>query len=151
MKNGNVADGIKVEVMELKPVVVKKAAKERTSGEGQSLFGKMVECDDFVDILHGERVTERGAPVDKVLLLQQPLGNQLFQIVKGALTVCPLRGRWLRILLHFLDLRLLGRHLRCAGLEILGGCGERGGEVGVGVFLGGRRRCLGSDWGFGGF
>jgi hypothetical protein len=68
-ENGNVADGIRIEVMELKPVIVKKAAKERTSGEGQSPFGKMVECDDFVDILHGERFMERGAPVDKVFLL----------------------------------------------------------------------------------
>jgi hypothetical protein len=103
-ENGNVANGIRVEVMELNPVIVKKAPKEGTSGEGQSPFDKMVECDDFVDILHGERFTERGAPVDKVFLLQQPLGNQFFQIVEGALTVCPLRGRWLRTLLHFLDL-----------------------------------------------
>jgi hypothetical protein len=86
-ENGDVADGIRVEVMELKPVVVKKAAEERTSGEGQSPFGKMEECDDFVDILHGERFTERGAPVNKVFLLEQPLGNQFVQIVKGALTV----------------------------------------------------------------
>jgi hypothetical protein len=103
-ENGDVADGIRVEVMELKPVVVKKAAEERTSGEGQSPFGKMVECDDFVDILHGERFTERGAPVDEIFLLQQPLGNKFFQIVEGALTVCPLRGCWFRILLHSLDL-----------------------------------------------
>jgi hypothetical protein len=47
----------------------------------------MEECDDFVDILHGERFTERGAPVNKVFLLEQPLGNQFVQIVKGALTV----------------------------------------------------------------
>jgi hypothetical protein len=86
-ENGDVTDGIRVEVMELKPVVVKKAAEERTSGEGQSPFGKMEECDDFVDILHGERFTERGAPVNKVFLLEQPLGNQFVQIVKGALTV----------------------------------------------------------------
>jgi hypothetical protein len=65
-----VADGIRVEVMELKPVVIKKAAEERTRGEGQSPFGKMEKCDDFVNIFHGERFTVRGAPVDKVLLLQ---------------------------------------------------------------------------------
>jgi hypothetical protein len=35
----------------------------------------MVKCDDFVNIFHGERFTERGAPVDKILVLQQPLGN----------------------------------------------------------------------------
>jgi hypothetical protein len=74
-ENGNMANGIRVEVMELKPVIIKKATKEGTSGEGQSPFGKMEECHDFVDILHGERFMERGAPVNKVFLLQQPLGN----------------------------------------------------------------------------
>jgi hypothetical protein len=74
-KNRNMADGVRVEVMELKPVIIKKAAEERTRGEGQSPFGKMVKCDDFVNIFHRERFTERGAPVDKILVLQQPLGN----------------------------------------------------------------------------
>jgi hypothetical protein len=74
-KNGNVTDGVRVEVMELKPVIIKKAAEERTRGEGQSLFGKMIKCDDFIDIFHRERFTERGAPVDKILVLQQPLEN----------------------------------------------------------------------------
>jgi hypothetical protein len=74
-KNGNVADGVRVEVMELKPVIIEKAVEERTRGEGQSPFGKIVKCDDFVNIFHGKRFTERGAPVDKILLLQQPLGN----------------------------------------------------------------------------
>jgi hypothetical protein len=61
--------------MELKPVIIEKTAEERTRGEGQSLFGKMVKCDDFVNIFHEKRFTERGAPVDKILFLQQPLGN----------------------------------------------------------------------------
>jgi hypothetical protein len=74
-EDGNVANGIRVEVMDLKPVIIKKATKEGTSGEGQSPFGKMEECVDFVDVLHGERFTERGAPVDKILFLEQPLGN----------------------------------------------------------------------------
>jgi hypothetical protein len=74
-KDGDMANGIGVEVMELKPVIIKKAAKEGTSGEGQSPFGKVEECDDFFDILHGEGFTERGAPVDKILVLQQPLGD----------------------------------------------------------------------------
>jgi hypothetical protein len=74
-KNRNVADGIRVEVMELKPVVIKKAAEERTRGEGQSPFGKMEKCDNFINIFHEERFTVRGTPVDKVLLLQQPLRN----------------------------------------------------------------------------
>jgi hypothetical protein len=45
-------------MMELKPVVVKKAAEERTRGKGRTLFGKMVKCDDFINIFHGERFAE---------------------------------------------------------------------------------------------
>jgi hypothetical protein len=70
-----VADRIWVEMMKLKPVVIQKASEEGTRGEGQSPFGKVEKCDDFVNILHGERLTVRGAPFDKVLFLQQPLGN----------------------------------------------------------------------------
>jgi hypothetical protein len=50
-----VENGVQVEMMELKPVVVKKATEKRARGEGQTPFSKMVECDDFVYILHGER------------------------------------------------------------------------------------------------
>jgi hypothetical protein len=64
-------------------------------------------------------------------------------MVEGALTVCPLRGRRLRLLLLPLDLCFLGRHLLFAGHEMLGGRGEvgRGGFLrrgGRGVWL-----CLG--------
>jgi hypothetical protein len=54
-KNRNVANGVQVEVMELKPIIIKKATEERIRGEGQSPFGKMVKCDNFVNIFHGER------------------------------------------------------------------------------------------------
>jgi hypothetical protein len=57
-KDGNVANGVRVEVMELKPVIVKKATEKRARGEGQTPFGKMVKYDDFVNIFHGERFTE---------------------------------------------------------------------------------------------
>jgi hypothetical protein len=50
-----VANEVRVEMMELKPVVVKKATEKRARGEGQNPFSKMVECDDFIYILHGER------------------------------------------------------------------------------------------------
>jgi hypothetical protein len=33
-KDGNVANGVRVEVMELKPVIVKKATEKRARGEG---------------------------------------------------------------------------------------------------------------------
>jgi hypothetical protein len=69
-------------------------------------------------------------------------------MVEGALTVCPLRGRRLRLSLFPFDLCLLGRHLRFAGHEMLGGCGERGGEVGPEDFFGGEAAAFGSDWGF---
>jgi hypothetical protein len=69
-------------------------------------------------------------------------------MVEGSLTVCPLRGRRLRLLLLPLDLCFLGRHLQFAGHEMLGGCGERGGKIGRGGFLrrggGGVWLCLGS-------
>jgi hypothetical protein len=57
-KDGNVANGVWVEVMELKPVIVKKATEKRARGEGQTPFGKMVKCDDLVNIFHGERFAE---------------------------------------------------------------------------------------------
>jgi hypothetical protein len=82
-----VANRIRVEVMELKPVIKKKATKEGTSGEGQSPFGKMEKCDDFVKIFHGKRFTVRRAPIDKGSFLQQPLGNKVLKMVEGALTV----------------------------------------------------------------
>jgi hypothetical protein len=53
-----VANGVRVEMMELKPIVVKKATEKRARGEGQTPFGKMVKCDDFVNIFHGERFAE---------------------------------------------------------------------------------------------
>jgi hypothetical protein len=63
-EDGNMANGIRVEVMELKPIKIKKATEKRAGGEGQTPFGKMVKCDDFVYIFHGERFAKRGAPVD---------------------------------------------------------------------------------------
>jgi hypothetical protein len=98
-EDGNVANGIRVEVMELKPVEIKKATEKRARGEGQTPFSKMVKYDDFVYIFHGERFTKRGAPVDKTLVLEQSLGNKFFEVVVGALTVSPLPRRRLRLLL----------------------------------------------------
>jgi hypothetical protein len=42
-ENSNVADRVGVEVMELKPVEIKKAMKERASGKSQTPFKEMVE------------------------------------------------------------------------------------------------------------
>jgi hypothetical protein len=41
-EDSNVANRIRVEVMELKPIEVKKAPEERARGEGQTPFSKMV-------------------------------------------------------------------------------------------------------------
>jgi hypothetical protein len=106
----DMANGIRVEMMELKPVVVKKATEKRARGEGQSPFGKMVKCDDFVYIFHGERFTKGGAPVDKILVLKQSLGNKFIEVVKGALTMCPFSRRRLRLFLLPILLRFLGHH-----------------------------------------
>jgi hypothetical protein len=84
------ANGIQVEVMELKPVEIKKATEKRARGEGQTPFDKMVKYDDFVYIFHGKRFTKRGAPVDKTFVLEQTLGDKFFVITFGALTVSPL-------------------------------------------------------------
>jgi hypothetical protein len=42
-EDSNVADWVWVEVMELKPVEIKMATEERTSGESQTPFREMVE------------------------------------------------------------------------------------------------------------
>jgi hypothetical protein len=52
----------------------------------------MVKCDDFVYIFHGERFAKWRAPINKILVLEQSLGNKLIEVVEGALTVCPLPG-----------------------------------------------------------
>jgi hypothetical protein len=42
-ENSNVADRVGVEMMELKPVEIKKATEEGTGGEGQTPFSEVVE------------------------------------------------------------------------------------------------------------
>jgi hypothetical protein len=101
---------IRVEMMELKPIEIKKATEKRARREGQTPFGKMVKCDDFIYIFHGERFAKRGAPIDKTLVLEQSLGNKFIEVVEGALTVSPLPRRRLRPLLLLIILRSLGRH-----------------------------------------
>jgi hypothetical protein len=65
-KNGNVADRVRVEMMKLKPVEIKEATEERRSGEGQSPFGKVVKCDDFVNIFHMKTMVKSRMPVTRV-------------------------------------------------------------------------------------
>jgi hypothetical protein len=125
-KYGNMANGIRVEVMELKPVVVKKTMEERARGEGQSPFSKMVKCDDFVHIFHGDWFVKREALVDKTLVLEQSFGNKFLEVVEGALTVCPL-SRWrLRLLLLPILLRSLGRHFQIRSPRVARGLPGKG-------------------------
>jgi hypothetical protein len=122
----NMANRIRVEMMELKPIVAKKATEKRARGEGQTPFGKMVKCDDFVYIFHGERFAKRGAPVDKILVLKQSLGNKLIEVVKGALSVCPLSRRRLRLFLLPILLRFLGRHFQIHSPRVARGLRGKG-------------------------
>jgi hypothetical protein len=127
----DMANGIRVEMMELKPVEIKKATEKRARGEGQTPFSKIVKCDNLVYIFHGERFTKRGAPVDKTLVLEQSLGNKLIEVVERALIVCPLPRRWLRLLLLPILLRSLGRHFQIRSPRVARGLrGKRRGDFG---------------------
>jgi hypothetical protein len=143
-----VADGVRVAVMELKPVIVKKAAEERTRGEGQSPFGKMVKCDDFVNIFHGKKFTERGAPVDKVFSCSNPSETSLFRSLREHLLYVhsPVDSCASFFFPSISD--FLGAISGSTGHETLEGCGERGGEIGVGDFFGRMTAARGSVWGF---
>jgi hypothetical protein len=146
-------NGIRVEMIEFKPVEIKKATENRARGEGQTPFGKMVKCDNFIYIFHGERFAKRGVPVNKTLVLEQSLGNKFIEIIDGALTVCPLPGRRLRLLLPIL-LRSLGCHFQICPPRVARGLRGKGrgdfgwigalqeGEGEVRLYLG----VLGSSW-----
>jgi hypothetical protein len=127
-ENGNMANGIQVEVMELKPVEIKKAMEKRARGEGQTPFGKLVKCDDFIYIFHGKRFVKRGALVDKTLVLEQTLGNKFFEVVVGALTVSPLPRRWWRLLLlrPILLVGSLGHHFLIRSPRVARGLRRKG-------------------------
>jgi hypothetical protein len=144
----DMANGIRVEMMELKPVEIKKATEKRARGEGQTPFGKMVKCDDFVYIFYGERFAKRGAPVDKTLVLEQSLGNKFIEITEGAFTVSPLPRRQLRLLFLPILLRSLGRHFQIRSPRVARGLrGKgRGDLVGLGLSKRERAECS-SIWG----
>jgi hypothetical protein len=147
-KDCDMANGIRVEMMELKPVVVKKATEKRARGEGQSPFGKMVKYDNLVYIFHGERFTKRGVPVDKILVLKQSLGNKFIEVVNGALTVCPLSRRRLRLFLLPILLRFLGRHFQIRSPRVAQELRRKGrGDLGGLDFSKREKAECGSIWG----
>jgi hypothetical protein len=147
-KDCDMANGIRVEMMELKLVVVKKTMKKRIRGEGQTPFGKMVKCDDFVYIFHGERFAKGGAPVDKILVLEQSLENKLIEVVKGALTMCPLPRRRQRFFLLPILLSSLGRHFLVHSPRVAWGLRGKGrGDLGGFGFFKRENAGCGSIWG----
>jgi hypothetical protein len=83
---GDVANRVRVEVLQLNPIEIEKATEERTSGEGQSPFRKRAKGNDFVDALHGERVTKGKAPIDEIPLLKKTSQHQICEIVARTLT-----------------------------------------------------------------
>jgi hypothetical protein len=138
-KDCDMTNGIRVEMMELKPVVVKKTTKKGTRGEGRTPFGKMVKYDDFIYIFHGKRFAKGGAPVDKILVLEH------------LLCVHSPDGSCASFFFpSFSD--FLGAISRSARHELFGGYGERGGEIWVDWgSLRGRRRdaaLFGGFWKF---
>jgi hypothetical protein len=141
----DMANRIRVEMMELKPVEIKKATEKRARGEGQTLFSKMVKYDDFVYISMGKGSRKEGC---QFIILEQSLGNKFIEIVDGALTVSPLPRRWLRFLLLPILLRSLGRHFQIHSPRVARGLrGKRRGVlVGLGLSKMVKAEC-GSIWG----
>jgi hypothetical protein len=76
-ENGDMADRVGVEVLQLNPVEVEKATEERTSGEGKSPFRKRAERNDLVDAFHGEWITKGKAPIDEISPLKQTSQHQI--------------------------------------------------------------------------
>jgi hypothetical protein len=142
------ANGIQVEMMELKPVVVKKATEKRAGGDGQTPFSKMVKCDDFIYIFHGERFSKGGALVDKILVLEKSLGNKFIEVIKGALTVCPLSRRRLRLFLVPILLRFLRCHFQIHSPRVARRLWGKGrGDLGGLAFFKREKVGCGSIWG----
>jgi hypothetical protein len=96
----------------------------------------------------GKSSRKEGPPVDKTLVLEQFLGNKFIEIVDGALTVSPLSGQRLRLLLLPILLRSLGRHFQIRSPRVARGLRGKGRGVLVGSGLSKRERAeCGSIWG----
>jgi hypothetical protein len=70
-EDGDMADRIGVEVLQLNPIEVEKTTEEGASGEGESPFRERAERNDFIDIFRGKWIAERKAPIDEIPFLQQ--------------------------------------------------------------------------------
>ena len=74
-KDGNVKDRIGIEMMDLDPIVKKKATDEITCGEGQSAFNKVLKQNYFIGPLIRPLITSRRTPLDNHLRLEEALIN----------------------------------------------------------------------------
>jgi hypothetical protein len=80
--------------------------------------------------------------------LEQSLGNKLIKVVEGALTVCPLPGRRLHLLLLPILLRSLGRHFQIRSPRVARGLWGKGwGDLGGLEFSKREKAGCGSIWG----
>jgi hypothetical protein len=70
-ENGDMADRIGVEVLQLNPIEVEKTAEEGASGEGESPFRERAERNDLIDVFHGKWIAKRKAPMDEIPFLKQ--------------------------------------------------------------------------------
>jgi hypothetical protein len=125
------AKGIWVEMMELKPVVVKKTPKNGARGEGRTPFSKIVKSDDFVYIFHGKGFRNEGRQLTRFLSWSNPSETSLLRSLREhLLCVHSSDGGCASFFFpSFSD--LLGAISGSALHELLGGCGERGGEIWV--------------------
>jgi hypothetical protein len=127
----DMANGIWLEMMELKPIEIKKAMEKRARGEGQASFGKMIKCDDFVYIFHGKGSRKDGRQLTRFLSWSNPLETSLLRSLREHLLCVhsPDGGCASFFFPSFSD--FLGAISRSARHELLGGCGERGREIWV--------------------
>lgn len=110
--------------MELEAAEENKATKKIRGREGQSLFDKMLEKDDFISVLRSMKLTIGGTPLYHIPIMKKTLQNQKKEIRFGALTLVPVTFRGLGPLLSLAFLELVHSHAlegsgeawrRCAG------------------------------------
>jgi hypothetical protein len=104
-KDGDVENRIGVEVMKLKVIIEKKAAKEIGSQEGQPTLDKMLKQNNFLR-----------SPLDNLLRLQEAIMHECFEVSLKTLNCSPPiagGGGGLGILTLRLGGTLLARHSFC--------------------------------------
>jgi hypothetical protein len=147
-ENWNVADGIRVEMMKLKPVEIQKASEQGTSGEGQSPFGKMEKCDDFNNIFHGERFTVRGRQLTRFFSCSNPSETRLFRLLREHLLCVHSAVEGCASFFFPLISAFLGTISDSLAMRSSGAAGRGAGRLEREDFFGWMAAALGPDWGF---